>query len=165
MISKFKDSIKIPIILYVDVYPYRIYEKRGLLFLLLKRREDVILSDDWQVVCGKIKEGERIKDAFQRQIQSKTGQIPLELYKLDFINYFYDDYYDSVLMVPCAAAHLSSSQVKIDSNLHSEYKWVDYEEAKQLLAWENQRKCLDFIKDTLHQSSQSLRYRINYYLP
>ena len=33
------------------------------------------------------------------------------------------------------------------------FKWVNLEEAKTLLAWEGQRKSVDIIKRILHQSN------------
>lgn len=165
VIDKFKESLKFPIILYVDVYPYIISKKGEVLFLVLKRRDDVLLAGNWQVVCGKIKEGEKIKDAFARQVQSKTGQLPKELYKLDFINTFYDDYYDSILMVPCAAANLKTTDIHIDTNLHTEYKWVNYTEACQLLVWENQKKCFNLVKELQQADPQVLRQRTLYQGP
>lgn len=140
--------------MYIDVYPYIINDQGEIYFLLLKRKDNVPLPCDWQAVSGKIKENERIKDAFVSQVQSKTGQIPHYVYKLDFINTFYDEHYDSILMVPCAAAKLNSKHIEINRRLHSEYQWATYEEACKLLAWNNQKKCLSLIKDLAENDSR-----------
>jgi 8-oxo-dGTP pyrophosphatase MutT (NUDIX family) len=35
--------------------------------------------------------------------------------------------------------------VKIDKHEHSEYKWLGFEKAMEILTWPNQRKCLEIV--------------------
>lgn len=161
-LEKFRHQINVPSVLYVDVYPYTISRDGDLFFLVLKRRNDVILPGDWQVVSGKIKEGEGIKDAFLRQVNSKTGQYAKAAYKLNYVNTFYDQHYDAVLMVPCAAVLLSSHEVHLDAAIHSEYRWVTYAEACDLLVWKNQRKCLDLVRVMQNNPEYLLTHRLVY---
>jgi hypothetical protein len=44
------------------------------------------------------------------------------LYKLDTVNIFYDEFYDTVMLVPAAAARLASRDVKLDTSLHCEHR-------------------------------------------
>jgi ADP-ribose pyrophosphatase YjhB (NUDIX family) len=137
-INNFADRLRPAGILYVDVYPYRIADDGSVRFLLLRRRDDVPLPGQWQAVSGKIAVGESIADAFVRQVQRKTGQAAAQVAKLAAVATFYDEYYDTVVLVPGAAAELSSEVVQLDNSLHVEARWTDVEEAQSLLPWPGQ---------------------------
>ena len=49
-------------ILYVDVYSYRVSPVGDVEFLVLRRRDDVVLAGQWQAVSGKLRAGERIAE-------------------------------------------------------------------------------------------------------
>ena len=132
----------------MDVYPYMLQENNNIRFLFLLRKEDGELPSSWQPVSGKILKGETIRAAFKRLVVTKTGQQPTEMYKLDRVNIFYDDYYDTVMFVPSAACRLSSNTVVL-SSLHSDYKWVNEQEATELLEWETQRQYIQTISKKL----------------
>jgi len=147
-LENFSDRLRPAATLYVDVYPYVVDASGRAHFLLLKRHADVELAGSWQQVSGKIAKGERIREAFIRQVKIKTGQTPLELYKLDFVNTFYDDFYDAVMFVPTAACRLASDAV-IVSEYHSEHRWVTAEESRLFLEWPNQVLCIETISAQL----------------
>jgi 8-oxo-dGTP pyrophosphatase MutT (NUDIX family) len=125
-------------VLYVDTYPFRVSSSNKIEFLLLKRIQDVVMPNVWQFVSGKIKENETIKEAFIRQTTEKTGLKLLNLFKIDFVNTFYDDYYDTVMLVPCAAAELTPGNVVLSEKLHCEYKWASLSLVEELIPWSEQ---------------------------
>lgn len=93
----------------------------------------------------KIKKDESIKEAFWRQANEKIGTEPLRIFKIDYVSSFYDDYYDTVMMVPVAACEISRNiEIQI-SDLHVDYKWVSKEEIEDFLIWPNQKNCIDLI--------------------
>ncbi|WP_457280999.1 NUDIX domain-containing protein [Polaromonas sp. P5_D5] len=114
-------------VLYVDVYPYFKDQDNRIQFLLLKRRADVVMPGKWQAISGKINENERIQDAFIRQVEKKTGQSPIAFEKVDYVNMFFDDYYDTVMVVPAASAEISK-RIVLDSTLHDDHIFVTYDE-------------------------------------
>ena len=62
---------------------------------------------------------------------------------------------DSITIIPVFAAQVKDAKVHI-SEEHSEFKWVNSEEAKIHLAWEGQRKSVDIIKEYVtNQTSPS----------
>jgi ADP-ribose pyrophosphatase YjhB (NUDIX family) len=145
-IGEYADRIRPIGVLYVDVHPFRVSERQGLEYLLLRRVEGVPLAGQWQTVSGKIQQGERIADAFVRQVRKKTGQDPLRIFKLAEVTTFYDEYYDTVMMVPGAAAELSGDhEVRIDPSLHRESRWANEQLARELLPWPAQRRALSTI--------------------
>jgi len=148
-----------PIVLYVDVYPYRIDANSGEpLFLVLRRRTDVQLADSWQPASGKIRAGERISTAFARMVQAKTGQRASRLWALDQLNMFYDGYYDAVMIVPAAAAEIVNDPIVLQTEYHCESAWVSGEKARQLLIWPNQLACIVEIERALAAGPAGGRY-------
>jgi hypothetical protein len=54
---------KLPIILYVDVFPFRVENEQNR-YLIFERRPDVVMPSVWQPVCGKIGAGASIRESF-----------------------------------------------------------------------------------------------------
>ncbi|WP_380181205.1 NUDIX domain-containing protein [Kalamiella sp. sgz302252] len=133
-------------VLYVDIYPWRKSPLNDIEFLLLKRNEEVELSNTWQTISGKILEDEKISDAFWRLARKRTGTTPLNIFKIDYVNVFYDSYYDTVMHVPVAAAEIECSSDIALSDLHVDYMWASMDEALQKLIWPNQKKSLYLIR-------------------
>ncbi len=117
----------------------------GIEFLLLKRSEKEIYPGLWQMVNGKIKEGERAYQTALREIKEESGIVPEKLWVVPKVDSFYSHENDNIILLPVFAARFSFfSKVKI-SNEHSEFKWVNPDEAKKLLAWDGQRQSIDLI--------------------
>jgi 8-oxo-dGTP pyrophosphatase MutT (NUDIX family) len=149
-INDFADRVRPVGVLYVDVHPFRISASGEVMFLLLRRGEGMPLAGQWQTVSGKIQKGERIADAFARQVRKKTGCLPTRLFKMAEVTTFYDEYYDTVMMVPGAAARLDEeAEIQIDRSLHVEHRWVDLADAGRLLPWSGQHRALSVIASTV----------------
>lgn len=127
-------------------------------FLILKRAEDENYAGIWQMVTGSIDNNEKAFEAALREIKEETGLLPQKLWVVPNVNSFYSPDKDSVIMIPVFAALVQNdSNVKISSE-HSEYKWVNKEEAKQLLAWNGQRKSVDTIYQYFTSEKSSLYF-------
>ena len=146
---------------YVDIYPF--VQVDGILkTLILKRRADVVMPNTWQHISGKIQVGEKISQAFFRQVIKKTGQKAKAMFKVDFVNIFYDQYYDTVMMVPVAIAELADQKIEIDESLHEDYLWVGLDEAKTYFEWQNQKKSIDLMSTLLSaDTNQQELHRID----
>lgn len=150
-IDQYADRLKRAGILYVDVYPFHVDETGVVRFLLLRRNDAGELPDTWQPVSGKLAAGERIRHAFVRLVKTKTGQTPSELYKLEIVNTFYDDFYDTVMFVPCAACRLESMGVELAREHHADWAWLDLDEACSRLEWPVQVQCVEAIARRIDQ--------------
>lgn len=149
-LCEFRNRLRHPVVLYVDVYPVLEVEANQVRrVLLLRRRVDVRLSGDWQFVSGKVRAGESIADAFRRQLEAKTGQRATRMWKAPFITTFYDEHYDAVMLVPGAVAELGSLEVVLDESLHIEHRWCGLEEARSLVRWEQQKSAIDRVAELL----------------
>lgn len=142
-------------ILYVDVYPYRVSPVGDVEFLVLRRRGDVVLAGQWQAVSGKLRAGEQIADAFVRQVRTKTGRTPLAVFKLAEVATFYDDYYDTVMLVPGAAALLGDGDVTLRASLHVAHRWLSRTDACALLPFSGQHNALAVIEESVRAGGET----------
>lgn len=142
-LRRHEDIVKPVGVLYVDVYPYFLNEDGTVEYLLLKRRADVPLPESWQAVSGKILADEEIASAFVRQVRLKTGQNPERMFKIDLVSTFYDQEYDTVMLVPVAACRLASREIRLNSALHNDFEWCLHEKASAMLVWPNQRQAIE----------------------
>jgi dihydroneopterin triphosphate diphosphatase len=119
--------------------------KNDLEFLLLKRSDKVIYPALWQMVNGKIKDGEKAFQTALREIKEETGLLPLRIWTVPSINSFYSQEDDSIIFLPVFAAEVSSASEIMLSYEHCDYQWVNPSKAKKMLAWEGQRHSVDII--------------------
>ncbi|MGQ9799669.1 MAG: NUDIX hydrolase [Ignavibacterium sp.] len=123
-------------------------ERNGKLeFLLLKRASYQYYPNLWQMVSGKIKEGEKAYQTALREIKEETNLIPEKLWIAPNINSFYSPDDEYISFIPVFAAKVNPDSEVVISSEHSEFKWVNKDEAKNLLAWEGQRKSVDVIAE------------------
>jgi dATP pyrophosphohydrolase len=118
-------------------------------FLLIKRSEkDKVTPGIWQMVTGGIKENESIKEGVLREVSEETGIIPSVIYSIPRVNSFYFDYGDAICLSPVFLAISDSKGVKL-SEEHTNYKWVSYDDAIELIRWPDQIESLTLIKKYL----------------
>ena len=119
---------------------------KGIEFLLLKRADNQVYPGLWQMVTGKIKENEKAFETAIREIKEETGLTPLQLWVAPTVNSFYEPKNEYICLLPVFAARVEADKIQL-SDEHTEYKWVNKEEAQKLLAWEGQRKAVQIIED------------------
>lgn len=107
-------------------------------FLVLKRREDK--GGFWQSVTGGVKEGENEIIALKRELKEETGIS--EYRKLINLRYSYSFSLPHLgeLMENVYAVEVSPHIEIILSPEHTEYRWVDFEEALSLIKYETNKE-------------------------
>lgn len=132
--------------------------KNDIEFLLLKRSKEVKYPELWQMVTGEIDKDEKAYQTALREIVEETGLHPLRLWVVPHINSFYSPEENEICMIPVFAALVNmNDEVKI-SNEHSQFKWVNKDEAKKLLAWKGQRESVDTIYDYFMNEKKKLNF-------
>ncbi|AFH49470.1 dATP pyrophosphohydrolase [Ignavibacterium album JCM 16511] len=127
-------------------------------FLLLKRAPYQYYPNLWQMVSGKIKDDEKAYETALREIKEETGLIPEKIWIAPNINSFYSPDDEYISLIPVFAAKVAfDSDVKISSE-HIEYKWLRPNDAKNLLAWEGQRKSVDIITEYFFHRKSFLNF-------
>jgi dATP pyrophosphohydrolase len=128
----------------VEVHVFR-EGRNGLEFLLLKRSDKDIYPGLWQMISGHVKKKDTAIETVVRELKEETSLNPFRLWVAPNVNSFYSQDKDYISLVPVFAVQVKKdSTVKI-SDEHTEFKWVNMNEAKNLLAWEGQRKSVDLI--------------------
>jgi dATP pyrophosphohydrolase len=140
----------------VEVHVFGI-ENNELQFLLLKRSAHKIYPGLWQMVSGHVEKGETAVQTALRELHEETGLKPSRLWVAPNINSFYSPDDDSISIIPVFAAQVKDFIVRI-SDEHSEFKWVNSEEAKIFLAWEGQRRSVDIIKEYFTNQMSFLKF-------
>jgi dATP pyrophosphohydrolase len=127
-------------------------------FLLLKRSDQDIYPDIWQMVTGRIEDSEKAFQTAIREIKEETNLEPLKLWVAPNVNSFYSSEADEISMIPVFAALVDSNSQVIISEEHSEFRWVKKDEAKKMLAWIGQRTSVDVIHEYFFNGMSALKF-------
>lgn len=118
-------------------------------FLALKRSENEVYPNLWQMVSGRMNEGEKAFEAAAREIFEETKIKVNELWVVPNVNSFYSAKDDTVSLIPVFLAMVEFEQEIFLSEEHSEFRWVGFEEICNLLAWQGQIDSVKIIKQYL----------------
>lgn len=126
--------------------------------LLLKRTQTLV--GEWCQIAGSIEEGETAWQAALRELKEETGLTPLEFYSADICEQFYEVDRDAITMAPVFVAFIHCDAEVILNEEHSEYRWVSFVEAIDMVAFGEQRKVLRWIEEEFIQRPPSKHLRI-----
>ncbi len=118
--------------------------EEGARYLLIRRCGEY-LKGTWQMVSGGTHPGETAPQTALREIFEETGITPRSLYSADIIETFYLKSSDKIAFVPVFVAFVDDMSVTLSLDEHDAYQWLPYEEAKELLAWPEQRRIISHI--------------------
>ncbi|MBB65792.1 MAG: hypothetical protein CMO81_12100 [Waddliaceae bacterium] len=109
---------------------------------LLLRRTGLYLDGVWQMVTGKVEEGETAWEAALRELKEETGLHAEELYT-EGVETFYMFPLDRMYSNPLFVAFVSpEAEVCIDENEHDQFEWLPFDQVKSRLAFMTQKECL-----------------------
>lgn len=140
----------------VDAYIFRQTEN-GLKFLLMKRAETKLYEHLWQGVAGKIEEGEEAWEAAIRELKEETGFDPVRIFVADHVSQFYETHGNRINLVPVFGIEVDREDVTL-SEEHCEFKWTDFEKAKDTLVWNGQKKGITAVHDMIRSNDDRLRW-------
>ena len=113
--------------------------------LLLKRTQSLV--GEWCQVPGSIEEGETAWQAALRELDEETGLRPSTLYSADICEQFYEADRDAITIAPVFVAFIESAATVVLNHEHSEYRWVGFDEAIEMVAFGGQRRVLSWIEN------------------
>jgi len=105
------------------------------------------------MITGGIEVGETTQEAVVRELKEETGITKAKLYVIPMVNSYYLSAVDKVCLSPVFLCEAKNKDVKI-SDEHSEYKWVSFEEAKELIHWHNQVESMCVIEEFLNNEKK-----------
>jgi dATP pyrophosphohydrolase len=132
----------------VDVYVFRRLNAR-VQFLLLQRRSDVALPYTWQAFHSQVRVGDTTLQTITETVKSLAGLNVSAIYSADYINQFYDEGRDAIVLAPVFAVNVSP-QSPID--LGDDYRdaaWFGRDEATARLPFSGQRWAVRHIDEIM----------------
>lgn len=144
----------------VDVYVFRRLNAR-VQFLLLQRRASVPLGNTWQSFHTQIQGDESTIAAARRAVHELAGLNVSEVYSADYINEFYDDIRDVVVLAPVLAVNVSpQAPVTLGHELR-DCAWWDTKQAVARLPFAGQRWAVRHIDEIMSVGlAESQLYRL-----
>ena len=146
----------------VDVYVFRRLNAR-VQFLLLQRKASVPLGNTWQSFHTQIQGHESTIGAARRAVRELAGLNISEVYSADYINEFFDDTRDVVVLAPVLAVNVSpQAPVTLGQEL-KECAWWDTNQAVGRLPFAGQRWAVRHIDELMsvgHAESQLYRLQL-----
>ena len=143
----------------IDVYIYRIKEGEPE-FLLFLRSVNKIYANQWRMVGGKVKEGEKYWEGALRELREETGVNPTAFWTIPSVNTFYEAKSDQIHQIPAFAAEFGLEQKPVLDDEHSEYRWISIEELDSYLAWPEQKRLIRLTHHILKEDQILPEWRI-----
>ncbi|HVT87994.1 MAG TPA: NUDIX domain-containing protein [Tepidisphaeraceae bacterium] len=104
----------------------------------------------WQVVRGKVEEGESFISAALRELKEETGLRPLEFFRIGSVETFYTSIGDTVWHSVPFCAMIDRTQTIQLNREHTEMRWVMRDEMERKVMWAGEVRLLhDLYRDIL----------------
>jgi dihydroneopterin triphosphate diphosphatase len=132
----------------VDVYVFRRLNAR-VQFLLLQRRSDVPMARTWQAFHHEIDEGQTASDAARAALKTLAGLEIDRVYSADFINQFYDEARDVVVLAPVLAVTIADHAGLNLADDFDDAGWYDRDQATARLPFSGQRWAVRHIDEIM----------------
>jgi len=146
----------------VDVYVFRRMNAR-VQFLLLQRKANVPLGNTWQSFHTQIQGYESTISAARRAVRELAGLNVSDVYSADYINEFFDDTRDVVVLAPVLAVNVNpQAPVTLGPEL-KECAWWDVNQAIARLPFAGQRWAVRHINELMgagHAEAQLYRLQV-----
>lgn len=126
--------------------------------ILLIRRSSGAFAGAWTFVMGTVEDGERATDTVHRELREETGRSAASLFTAGELDAFYDPVRDRIVHVPFFVAYLEPGEIELEDDVHDAYRWVTFDEARDLLEFDAQRRVLgDIHRNFVARSPQPWR--------
>lgn len=132
----------------VDVYVFRRLNAR-VQFLLLQRRPDVTMPQTWQGFHAQIEPSESTLEAARRAVREMAGLTVSGVFSADYVNQFYDDYRDTLVLAPVIAVNVSPQAPVSLGDDFRDCAWLDRDEATIRLPFSGQRWAVRHIDELM----------------
>ncbi len=132
----------------VDIYVFRRLNAR-VQFLLLQRRADVTMPHTWQGFHSQVRVGDTTIQTIIDTVKNLSGLNVSAVYSADYVNQFYDEGRDALILAPVFAVNVSP-QAPID--LADDYRdaaWFDRDDATARLPFSGQRWAVRHIDEIM----------------
>jgi 8-oxo-dGTP pyrophosphatase MutT (NUDIX family) len=125
----------------IDVVVFRPVQ-RGWQVLVLRRASNVRCPGSWEMVHGKVDEGESLPNAARRELFEETGLKPERLLSVT-MHPFYLVPSDTVQLAAVFAAVVAPDAPVVRGDEHDKHGWVTVAAARRRFSWPHERRHLD----------------------
>ena len=132
----------------VDVYVFRRLNAR-VQFLLLQRRADVAMGRTWQGFHTQVLDNETAVSAARRAAHELAGLDVTAVYSADYINQYYDDERDAIVLAPVLALTVHPTAAVRLSEEFGDFGWIERDEATARLPFAGQRWAVRHIDEIM----------------
>lgn len=127
---------------YLELFVYSRGTKK---FLMLKRAVNASLHPGiWQTITATSEENETTKATLYRELAEETGLKHARVFIVPRVNCYYMEPLDVISLSPVFLAEVERMDIKI-SEEHDDFRWVSFDEAVELIHWEDQVESLKVI--------------------
>jgi dATP pyrophosphohydrolase len=123
----------------------------------MKRAKTKMYEHLWQGVAGKIEVGETAPEAAIRELKEETGFEPFRMFVADHVSKFYETHGDRINLVPVFGIEVDREDVKI-SEEHCDFKWEDFETARDTLVWKGQKEGITAVNNMLNSNDNRIKW-------
>jgi len=127
--------------------------------VLLLRRTGT-LTGEWCQIAGAVEEGETAWQAATRELAEETALISKDFYSADICEQFYEADRDAISILPVFVAYIDESAEVIINHEHSEFCWVSFDDAIELVPFAGQRHVLRHVEREFINRSPNVHLRI-----
>ncbi|ARM92526.1 NUDIX hydrolase domain-containing protein (plasmid) [Rhizobium sp. CIAT894] len=113
--------------------------------VLLLRRNHTLIGG-WCQVAGGIEDGEKAWETALREVREETGLICDFLYSADICEQFYEADRNAISMLPVFVGVVNAEQAVVLNDEHSEFQWVSFAEAVEMVPFAGQRHVLRHVE-------------------
>ncbi|WP_226672339.1 NUDIX hydrolase [Rossellomorea aquimaris] len=114
--------------------------------VLLVKRAKSVLKDVWCYIGGGIEEGEKAWEAAYREVEEETGITNLSLYSANTFDRIYSMEENYIYIAPVFVGFLASDQEVNLNEEHSEYQWLSFQEAIDIVSLPGNDEVLSSIE-------------------
>jgi 8-oxo-dGTP pyrophosphatase MutT (NUDIX family) len=125
----------------VDVVVFRQVQK-GWQVLVLRRRADTRCPGSWEMIHGKVEDGETLEAAARRELMEETGLTAERLLSIT-MHPFYLVPRQTVQIAAVFAAVVPSDAPIRRGEEHDKHGWISVSEARRRFTWPHERRHLD----------------------
>ncbi len=121
-------------------------------YLLLKTTPE--REDFWQPVTGGVEEGETEVEALKREVWEETGvrNVVRIVEDVDYFEYpdaHFVNGFDYIKEYVFGVEVDPNQKIIIDGKEHSQFRWCSFQEAMQLLKWDENKRALSKLNEIL----------------
>ncbi len=129
-------------------------------YLVLRRApQEQVHPGMWQIVTGRVEEGEKALNTALRELQEETGLVPEHCWSLPMLTFFFDVRSNAINMCPVFAVQVKDGTNPVLSGEHITYAWLPHESARTRLVWPSHRKAVDLV-DRYIVKGEEAAYRL-----